>query len=456
MNALVSRGHRPPRCPSAALASKRSLHPPSSSTSTRFSSYLASTCSRRLSSRLHPSRLAHPKSSSLFLLSRRQAHFDLSHGLSEDQLAYQQTALAFAASHLAPHAAEWDRTHTFPIDTLHEAAALGFGGVYVRDDVGGSGLGRRDGSVIFESLATGDVSTAAYLTIHNMVAWMIDAFGSDEQRRRYLPQLCSMQLLASYCLTEPGSGSDAASLQTTARQQGDEYVLNGSKAFISGGGASDVYVVMARTGGAGAAGISAFILEKGTAGLSFGKAEDKLGWNSQPTRAVIMEEVRVPASQLLGQLGSGFRIAMRGLDGGRVNIGTTALGGAVSCFNYALDYCRQRRQFQSAIADFQHTQFRFADMMTQLTAARLMVGSAATMMDSGHADQAVHCAMAKRFATDVAFNVSNSCLQLLGGYGYLREYPIERIMRDVRVHQILEGTNEIMQLIIARHVVKEK
>ena len=404
-----------------------------------------------------------PRASSLHvvlsLTSVRHGHFNASLGLSDDELAYQQTALSFAQSELAPHAAEWDATSHFPIPTLRKAAELGFGAVYVRDDVGGSGLTRKDGAIIFESLATADVSTAAYLTIHNMCGWMIDAFGSDEQRQRYLPSIVSMERLCSYCLTEPSAGSDAASLRTSARlsSDGSQYVLSGEKVFISGAGSSDTYIVMARTGRQedGGRGITAFIVDKHTPGLSFGKKEDKLGWRSQPTRSVVLEGVKVGKEQVLGGVGEGFKIAMRGLDGGRINIGATALGGAIACYNYAIDYVKQRQQFGRPISELQNTQFQLATMLTQLTAARLLLHQAADLLDAKSAEATVHCAMAKRHSTDVAFEVCNGCLQLLGGYGYLRDYPIERFVRDVRVHQILEGTNEIMQVITGRHIVKD-
>ena len=389
----------------------------------------------------------------------RAAHFNSSLGLSDDELAYQQTALSFAQSELAPHAAEWDATSHFPIPTLRKAAELGFAAVYVRDDVGGSGLSRKDGAIIFESLATADVSTAAYLTIHNMCGWMIDAFGSEEQRQRYLPSIVSMERLCSYCLTEPSAGSDAASLRTSARlsSDGTHYTLTGEKVFISGAGSSDTYIVMARTGQQedGGRGVTAFIVDKDTAGLSFGKKEDKLGWRSQPTRSVVLEGVKLGKEQVLGGAGEGFKIAMRGLDGGRVNIGATALGGAIACYNYAIDYVKQRQQFGRPIAELQNTQFQLAQMLTKLTAARLLLHRAAELLDAKNAEATVHCAMAKRYASDVAFEVCNGCLQLLGGYGYLRDYPIERFVRDVRVHQILEGTNEIMQVITGRHIIKD-
>ena len=342
---------------------------------------------------------------------------------------------------------------------MRKAAALGFAAVYVRDDVGGSGLTRKDGAIIFESLATADVSTAAYLTIHNMCGWMIDAFGSEEQRQRYLPSIVTMDRLCSYCLTEPSAGSDAASLRTTARlsDDGSSYTLTGEKVFISGAGSSDLYIVMARTGRQedGGRGITAFIVEKDTPGLSFGKKEDKLGWRSQPTRSVVMDGVKVGKGQVLGGEGEGFKIAMRGLDGGRINIGATALGGAIACYNYAIDYVKQRQQFGRPLSELQNTQFQLAQMLTKLTAARLLLHRAAELLDEKSGEATVHCAMAKRYSSDVAFEVCNGCLQLLGGYGYLRDYPIERFVRDVRVHQILEGTNEIMQVITSRHILKE-
>ena len=423
----------------------------------RAASSTGSRCTSRLLQRCTPFSRPQSPSPSPFHLPHRLAHYPISSGLTSDQLAYQQTALDFAATELAPHAAEWDRTHHFPIPTLRKAAALGFAGVYVRDDVGGSALGRRDGAVIFEALATADVSTSAYLTIHNMVAWMIDTFGSDEQRRRLLPSITSMERLCSYCLTEPSSGSDAAALLTTAKlsPSGSHYTLTGSKAFISGAGDTDVYLIMARTGGPGPSGISAFIVEKGTPGLSFGKREMKLGWNSQPTRAVILDGVEVPATNRLGAEGEGFRIAMRGLDGGRVNIGATALGGAIACLDYAVEYTKGRKQFGAAVASFQATQFGLAEMAAKVTAGRLMVARAAEGLDGKEADASMWCAMGKRFATNAAFEVCNAALQMLGGYGYLNDYPVERFVRDVRVHQILEGTNEVMQMIVARHILKD-
>lgn len=378
---------------------------------------------------------------------------DYSVGLNEDQVAFQETALDFANNELYPNAERWDREKIFPQDVLRQAAELGFGGVYVREDVGGSGLGRKDAAIIFEALARGCVSTTAYLTIHNMCCWMVDRFGSEAQRQQWLPQLVTMDNFASYCLTEPGAGSDAANLSTKAVKKGDKYYLSGEKAFISGGGRSDVYLVMARTGGPGPDGISCFLVPDGSPGLSFGKNLDKLGWNSQPTAPVIMEDCEVPAENMIGGEGEGFRIAMQGLDGGRINIGTTSLGGAATCLELATDHMSQRKQFGKSLDQFQYLQFKVADMATDLTAARLMVLQAAEMLDNKHPSATVYCAMAKRFATDVGFQVCDQALQLHGGYGYIKEYAPERYLRDVRVHQILEGTNEIMRLIIARSVL---
>ncbi|MGE0844858.1 MAG: isobutyryl-CoA dehydrogenase [Flavobacteriaceae bacterium] len=370
--------------------------------------------------------------------------------LSEDQQAFQTTALDFAWAEMAPHAADWDENATFPEETLRAAAALGFGGIYVRDDVGGSGLGRLDAALIFEALAHGCTSTAAYISIHNMASWMIDRFGGDEQRRRFLPKLTTMEHFASYCLTEPGAGSDAASLRTRAERDGDHYVLNGAKAFISGGGRSDVYVCMVRTGESGPKGISCIAVEAGTPGLNFGAQEKKLGWKSQPTSAVMFENCRVPAANLIGSEGQGFSIAMAGLDGGRINIAACSLGGAQAALDRTLGYMEERKQFGQPLSGFQALQFRAADMATELEAARLMVYRAASLLDARDPGASRAAAMAKRFATDAGFSIVNEALQLHGGYGYLRDYPIERILRDVRVHQILEGTNEIMRVIIAR------
>jgi len=372
---------------------------------------------------------------------------------SEEQRAFQDMARQFASDELSPHAARWDEEKIFPEQTLRKAAALGFGGIYVCDDVGGANLSRQDAAIIFEELAAGCTSTAAYISIHNMACWMIDRFGADAQRRKWLPKLMTMEHFASYCLTEPGSGSDAASLSTRAARAGSYYVLDGSKAFISGGGRSDVYVVMARTGGPGASGISAFAVEAGTPGLSFGKQERKLGWNSQPTAMVTFADCKVPAENRIGGEGEGFKIAMLGLDGGRLNIAACSIGGARACLDAAREHLSVREQFGRKLAEFQALQFRYADMATELEAARLMVRRAACLLDAHHPEAALHCAMAKRFATDVAFTVCNDALQLHGGYGYLKDYPIERYLRDVRVHQILEGTNEIMRVIIARRLL---
>lgn len=373
--------------------------------------------------------------------------------LSEDHRAIAEVARRFAADRLAPNAARWDEEKHFPEEELRAAAALGFGGIYIGEDVGGSSLDRLAAALIFEELAAGCTSTAAYISIHNMAAWMIDRFGNDEQRRRFLPKLCSMEWFASYCLTEPNAGSDAASLQTRAVDAGDHYLLNGSKAFISGGGRSDLYVCMVRTGEPGSRGVTCLVVEKGTPGLSFGAQERKLGWNSQPTAMVIFEDCRVPKANRIGEEGGGFRIAMAGLDGGRINIGACSLGAAKACLETAREYVANRKQFGQPIGGFQAVQFKLADMATELTAARLMVRQAAALLDAGHAEAGTYCAMAKRFATDAGFAICNEALQLHGGYGYLKDYPIERYLRDARVHQILEGTNEIMRVIIARRLL---
>ena len=370
--------------------------------------------------------------------------------LSEEQRAFQSTARTFARDEMMPHARAWDEGEIFPVDCMRQAAALGFGGIYVKDDVGGSALSRLDAAIIFEELAQGCTSTAAYMSIHNMAAWMIDAFGNDGARLKFLPKLCSMEHFASYCLTEPGAGSDAASLTTRARKDGDAYVLDGAKAFISGAGVSDVYVVMARTGEAGARGISCIVVEKGTPGLSFGAPEKKLGWKSQPTAMVIFENCRVPVANRVGAEGEGFKIAMAGLDGGRLNIAACSLGGAQFCLDRTIDYMKERRQFGSRLADFQALQFRIADYATDIEAARLLLHRAALAVGEKEPGATRLAAQAKRLATDTGFDVVNGCLQLHGGYGYLHDHPIERVLRDVRVHQILEGTNEVMRLIISR------
>lgn len=377
-------------------------------------------------------------------------------GLSEDQAAFVATARSFARDRLAPHAAAWDAERHFPAEALREAAALGFAAIYVPEALGGAGLSRLDAALIFEELAAADPSTAAFLSIHNMVAWMLARFGTQDQQTRFLPPLLTCAHFASYCLTEPGSGSDAAALITRAAPDGNaHYRLNGSKAFISGGGVSDLYATMVRTGEAGPRGISCVIVEKDTPGLSFGARERKLGWNSQPTTLVNFADCRVPVANLLGAEGEGFRIAMMGLDGGRINIAACSLGGARACLDLALAYVRQRRAFGRRLADFQALQFRLADMATELEAARLMVHRAAVALDEGAADATMRCAMAKRYATDVCFRICDEALQLHGGYGYIQDYQVERYLRDLRVHRILEGTNEIMRVIIARKLLEE-
>lgn len=376
--------------------------------------------------------------------------------LTEEQIAFQEAAKIFAEKEMAPFASQWDQDCYFPIETLRKAAAMGFAGIYVDSQYGGCGLGRLEASLIFEELSTACVSTAAYLSIHNMVSWMIDTFGNTDQKSKWLPKLMTMETLSSYCLTEPTAGSDAASLKTKAERDGDYYILNGEKAFISGGGASDLYLCMVRTGEPGPKGITALVVEKGAEGLSFGKKEIKMGWNSQPTTAVIFQNCRVSVSNRIGEEGEGFRIAMQGLDGGRINIASCSLGGAKACIAASATYMKERSQFGKTLAEFQALQFRLADMATELEAARLMVHRAANMLQNKEQDAKVACAMAKRFATDVGFRVANEALQLHGGYGYIKEYQIERFVRDLRVHQILEGTNEIMRVIIARNILGEK
>src|SRR5215204_2812858 len=373
--------------------------------------------------------------------------------LTDEQRAFQETARTFAREQMMPHARDWDEGEIFPVEALRRAAALGFGGIYVKDDVGGSALSRLDATIIFEELAQGCTSTAAYISIHNMAAWMIDAFGNDAQRRRFLPPLCTMQHFASYCLTEPESGSDAASLKMRARRDGEHYVLDGAKAFISGGGVSDIYVCMVRTGSEGPKGISCIVVEKGTPGLSFGAQEKKLGWKSQPTAMVMFENCRVPVENRIGEEGQGFSIAMAGLDGGRLNIGACSLGGAQFCLDRTIDYMRERRQFSTRLADFQALRFRIADYATEIEAARLLLWRAAVAVGEKEPSATRLAAMAKRIATDIGFEAVNGCLQLHGGYGYLRDHPIERVLRDVRVHQILEGTNEVMRLIVSRDML---
>jgi len=374
--------------------------------------------------------------------------------LSDDQRALQQAAADFARVELAPHAAEWDAAAHFPVEVIQRAGEAGFLALYVDEAQGGLGLSRLEASLIFEQLAQGCVSTTAYLTIHNMAAWMVAKWGSEAVREAWMPALVSGRQLASYCLTEPGAGSDAASLRTRAVREGDDYVIDGSKMFISGAGSTDALVVMARTGApdSGAAGISAFLVPADAAGVHYGKNEDKMGWKSQPTRLVSFDGVRVPAGQRLGEEGEGFKLAMKGLDGGRLNIASCSLGAAQLALTLARDYLHQRRQFGRELAAFQALQFRFADMATELVSARLMVRHAAWRLDHDDPAASAHCAMAKRLATDIGFNVCNEALQLHGGYGYIKEYPLERLVRDTRVHQILEGTNEIMRVIVARRL----
>ena len=375
--------------------------------------------------------------------------------LNEDQRAIQDMARAFTADRITPHAHQWDEDKVWPADVARAAGDLGFGSIYVSEAGGGCDLSRVESVLIFEQMAMGCPSTAAMISIHNMATWMIDRFGNDEQRERLVGELATLDKMASYCLTEPGAGSDAAGLKTKAVKDGDTYVLNGAKAFISGGGTSDVYVVMARTSDDGARGISCFVVEKDTPGLSFGAQEKKLGWHSQPTCAVMFDDCRIPAANLVGEEGQGFKIAMMGLDGGRLNIGACSLGGAQRALDEAIAYTKDRKQFGKAISDFQATQFKLADMATELEAARLLIYAAADKVSKGAPGAAAAAAMAKRLATDTGFDVTNAALQLHGGYGYLQDYPIERILRDLRVHQILEGTNEIMRVVIARDLLKD-
>ncbi|MFH4527939.1 acyl-CoA dehydrogenase family protein [Vibrio diabolicus] len=376
--------------------------------------------------------------------------------LNEDQRAFADTAQQFADERLAPMAAEWDEKQIFPKDVLREAGELGFLSLYTPEAQGGLGLSRLDASIIFEQLAMGCTSTTAFMTIHNMVSWMIASFATDEAKTQFCPKLVTGEWLGSYCLTEPNAGSDAAALTTSATKKGDKYVLNGGKTFISGAGETDVLVVMARTGEAGAKGVSAFVVPAQTDGISYGRKEPKMGWNSQPTRAVTFENVVIPASHLLGEEGQGFVFAMKGLDGGRINIATCSVGTAQQALNQAAQYIQERKQFGKPLAQFQALQFKLADMATELVAARQLVRYAASKLDRNDPDATAYCAMAKRFATDVGFQVCDQALQLYGGYGYIKEYPIERHFRDVRVHQILEGTNEIMRLIIARRLLSEE
>lgn len=375
--------------------------------------------------------------------------------LNEDQIAFADMATAFAANELAPHAAEWDQNSFFPLDVIRKAGEMGFASIYAPEKVGGLGLSRLDASIIFERLSMGCTSTTAYLTIHNMVTWMVTSFGNEDVLNRYAAALVSAEKLGSYCLTEPNAGSDAASLKTTALKEGDHYLLNGSKVFISGAGSTDVLVVMARTGGAGARGVSAFVVDAHSEGITYGRCEDKMGWNSQPTRMITFDNVKVPASHLLSNEGEGFVLAMKGLDGGRINIAACSIGTAQQALNQARNYLLERKQFGKHIGEFQGLQFRLADMATELVAARQMVRLAASKLDNAHPDATTYCAMAKRFATDVGFRVCDEALQLFGGYGYIKEYPLERFVRDSRVHRILEGTNEVMRVIIGRRLLAD-
>ncbi|WP_417584372.1 acyl-CoA dehydrogenase family protein [Nitrincola sp.] len=375
--------------------------------------------------------------------------------LNEDQIAFADMATVFARNELEPHAAEWDQTSFFPLDVIRKAGEMGFASIYAPEAVGGLGLSRLDASIIFERLSMGCTSTTAYLTIHNMVTWMVTSFGKPEVLDAYASALVSAEKLGSYCLTEPNAGSDAASLKTTAQRDGDHYVLNGSKVFISGAGSTDVLVVMARTGGPGARGISAFVVDAHSEGINYGRCEDKMGWNSQPTRMITFDDVKVPATHLLSDEGEGFVLAMKGLDGGRINIASCSVGTAQQALNLARNYLLERKQFGKQIGDFQGLQFRLADMATELVAARQLVRLAASKLDRQDVDATTYCAMAKRFATDVGFRVCDEALQLFGGYGYIKEYPLERFVRDTRVHRILEGTNEVMRVIIGRRLLAD-
>ena len=375
-------------------------------------------------------------------------------GLTEDQLAIQETARKFTADRITPFAAEWDEKHHYPVDVWKAAGELGFGAIYVSEENGGIGLGRLDAALIMEAMSYGCPATSAYISIHNMVAWMIDTFGDQQLKDRYLPDLVTMDKIGSYCLTEPGSGSDAAALKTTARLDGDHYVLNGTKQFISGGGVNDVYVVMARTGEHKSRGVSCFVVDKDTPGVSFGAPEKKLGWNASPTAQVIFEDARIPAENRVGAEGDGFKFAMAGLDGGRLNIGACSLGGAQRCLDEAIAYVKDRKQFDQPIAEFQNTQFRLADMAAELEAARALLYLAAAKVTAGAPDKTRFAAMAKMMASDTGSSVVDRALQMFGGYGYLKDYPIERFWRDLRVHRILEGTNEVMRMIIGRDLLK--
>jgi len=374
--------------------------------------------------------------------------------LTEEQQAFYDMAKKFAIDRFEPNAIEWDQSKTFPIEEVRKVAELGMAGIYVREEFGGSDLSRLDAALIFEALSYGCPSLAAFISIHNMCAWMVDSLGTEEQRAEWVPRLCSMEKIASYCLTEPGSGSDASALKARAEKKDDQFILNGSKAFISGAGVSDFYLVMLRTGQEGAKGISTVIVENGTPGLSFGANEKKMGWHTQPTSEVLFDDCAIPVSNLLGQEGQGFTYAMKALDGGRLNIAACSLGGAQAALDRALGYMQERKAFGKSLANFQALQFKIADMETELQAARTFLRHAAWKLDHKEPDASKYCAMAKRFVTDVGFKVANEALQIHGGYGYLADFGIEKTVRDLRVHQILEGTNEIMRLIVARHMLE--
>ena len=375
--------------------------------------------------------------------------------LTEEQTLIQDMARQFAEAELAPHSSMWDEEKFLDRSVFNKAAELGFLGIYTSEEHGGTALSRLDSALVFEQLARGDISHTAMMTIHNMATWMIDRYGDAELRAKYVPRLTSGELIASYCLTEPGAGSDAASLSTKAVRDGDSYILNGTKTFISGAGWSDIYLVMARTSDDGARGVSAFVVEKEAEGLSFGPNEKKMGWNAQPTAQVIFEDCRIPASNRVGEEGEGFKFAMSGLDGGRINIGACSLGGAQKALDATLEYTKDRKQFGKSISDFQNTQFMLADMATELEASRIMIYRGADMIDKSLPNAGAACAMAKRFATDMCSKIANDALQLHGGYGYLKDYPIEQIVRDLRVHQILEGTNQVMRMIVSRSLLRQ-
>jgi len=376
--------------------------------------------------------------------------------LSQDQIAIREMVRNFTENEIAPFASEWDEKHFFPKEALRKAASLGLAAIYVRSGVGGTELSRLDAALIFEELATACPTTAAYLSIHNMVGWLIDTYANDHLRQYWLPQLATMNAFSSYCLTEPSSGSDAASLKTTAIKDGDDYIINGTKAFICGGSESDVYACMVRTGGEGPQGISCVLVEKDRPGISFGKREEKMGWRNLPTTMVFFENCRVPMCNRIGEEGQGFKIALSALNGGRINIAACSLGGAKQCIHLTRQYMLERSQFKQKLAAFEALQFRMADMLTDWEASRLMVYRAAVSLDQNHQDKIMHCAMAKRLVTDLCFDICNQAMQLHGGYGYIREYAIERYMRDLRVHQILEGTNEIMRVIMARQIFDDR